>query len=503
MSRALRADEVPKDRPWWRRRSRRRRSRPRLPGGRVGRIAAYGSSRTVVEALIGARGILLAGMLGPQLFGIWALFRLILTYGTFVGLGLLRGLELEVAKARAPEDEGARRAWGRTGAGCTLGLFGLVALAALVASFLVAEPWQRQLLWAVAAGLFLERLWFFALAYLRAAGSLQQFALLELAQALGQIVLTLGLAALFGLGGAFAGFALANLMALALVHRRVPFRPALQLDRLRAMLAIGVPLSITQLLSAMLATVDRLVVGAMLGIAALGQYAFAVSVASLGLSAALIVRTVVFPDVYGRLAREDPGLITRAHLEDTIRPFVLFLSPLLGGGALLLGPLTALLLPQFEASAQPAAVFVFTGVAQGVVSLAMLAVVAARQQKLVPLFTLAALLVNAGLAAASLALGLGMIGLAAGAVVGRLAYAFGVLAIVARATGTAPMALAFRILWPIAWCAAVTFAVVLTFAPRDLEALVWALAAYALGTAPVLLLLVRTLWRLRPTAGRT
>lgn len=473
----------------------------RLTGGRLGRIAIYGSSRSLVEALIGVRGILLAGVLGPQAFGVWALFRLILTYGNFAGLGLLRGLELEVARAGADRDDARRRAWGRTAAGCVLAIFGCLAAAALIAGGLVREPWQRQLLWAVAVGLLLERLWFYGLSFMRASGSLRDFALLELAQAAAQLVLTLGLGYLFGLGGAFVGFALANLLALFLLRGRAPLRPELDPARLKAMLAVGLPLSLSQLLSAMLATVDRIVVGAWLGLAALGHYAFAVSVASLGVSAALVVQTVVFPDVYGRLDREGAAGITREHLERTIRPFVLLLSPLVGAGVLVLGLVIARLLPQYAAAAAPAAVFVFTGVAQGVVSLAMVAVVAARRQSLLPLFTLAALAVNAGLATATLALGFGMLGLATGAVVARLLYAAGVVMLVAHGAGAAPLPAALRTLWPVAWCAAATALVSGLVPPRDLASCALAVACYLVAVAPVLAVSARALHgRLRVSA---
>lgn len=472
-----------------------KRLRQRLAGGRLGRIALYGSSRSLVEALIGVRGILLAGVLGPLAFGVWALFRLILTYGNFAGLGLLRGLELEVARVPKGEGHGRRQAWGRTAAGCVLVIFGVVALAALAAAGLVREPWLRQLLAAVAAGLLLERLWFYGLSFMRASGSLRHFAMLELAQATAQLVLTLGLGYLFGLGGAFVGFALANLVALLLLRGRAPLRPELNLARLKAMLAVGLPLSLTQLLSAMLATVDRIVVAAWLGLAALGQYAFAVSVASLGVSAALVVQTVVFPDVYGRLDREGAPAITREHLERTIRPFALLLAPLVGAGALVLGLVIARLLPQYEAAVQPAAVFVFTGIAQGIVSLAMVAVVAARRQHVLPLFTLAALAVNAGLATATLALGFGMVGLATGAVVARLLYAAGVIMLVAHGAGAAPLPTAVRILWPVAWCAAATALVSGVVPPRDLASCAAALACYLAALAPVLVTLARAFRR--------
>lgn len=462
--------------------------------GLVGRLALYGSSRSVVEGLLGVRGIVLASVLGPYGFGIWALFRLVLGYGAFVGLGLLRGMELEVAKARGEPQRDERASWGRSAAGFTLAVFGLISAVLLAASPFVAEPWARQLLWAVAAGLLLERLYFYALNYLRACGSLGRYAVLELVQAGLQLVLTVALGVLFGVLGAFTGFVLANVISLALAGSHAPLRPAFELSRLRAMLSVGLPLSLNLLLAMLLNTVDRVVIGAMLGIEALGQYAFAVAVASLGLSAALVVRTVVFPDLYGRLADEAAATVNRSHLERTVRPFVLLLAPPVGLVALLLGPAITALLPQYAASAAAASLFIFAGVAQGATSLAILGVVAAKRQIVLPAFTVAALLVNAALAYATLASGLGLTGLAAGALIGRLAYTAGVLGLVATTAAMAPVRAATTILWPVVWCALLVSLIQASLTPAaDLPSLATAAAAYLVGVTPVLAVLARLL----------
>ena len=458
----------------------------RLCQGDLGRIALYGSSRAIVEGLIGIRGVLLAGILGPTGFGIWALFRLILTYGNFAGLGLLRGLELEVSKAHANDNVKIAWAWGRTAAGCTLAIFGGLAGIALIAAAVVGEPWLRQLLLAVAAGVLLEHFWFYGISFTRVSGSLRQFALLELAQALAQLLLTLTFGYFFGLNGAFIGFVLATLLALALLRGKAPLWPAINQGQLKAMLAVGLPLSVTQLLSATLATVDRLVLGAWLGLAALGHYAFAVSLASLGGSAALVLQTVVFPRLYGRVDRDGAAVVTREHIEQTILPFALVLAPVVGAGVLVLGLVVTRLLPQYREAIQPASAFIFTGIAQGVVGLAMVAVIAARRQSLLPLFTLAALLVNAALATGTLALGFGMTGLAAGAVVARLLYAGGVLMLVTKDALAAPLMMTLRTLWPIAWCAGATVIVTKLLPPTSAASCALALAIYALAISPVL-----------------
>jgi hypothetical protein len=86
----------------------------------VGKILAYGASRTTVDLLFGGRGILLANLLGPESFGIWALFRVGLLYCAFSAMGLLRGLELEVSHAGYPSQSAhtpAQSRWGRLPSG--------------------------------------------------------------------------------------------------------------------------------------------------------------------------------------------------------------------------------------------------------------------------------------------------------------------------------------------------------------------------------------------------
>jgi hypothetical protein len=126
--------------------------------------------------------------------------------------------------------------------------------------------------------------------------------------------------------------------------------------------------------------------------------------------------------------------------------------------------------------------------------------VAASQQRVLPLLTLGALALNAGLAFAALSLGLGLVGMAAGAVVGRLAYAAAAMALVARAAGVAPARTALSTLWPVAWCALVTASINLWLAPTELATLASALGLYALGVAPALLALARSLSGMRGRA---
>jgi hypothetical protein len=72
--------------------------------GLVGRIVVHTGSRWLIESLRGLRGLrglILVSLLVPRDFGVWTLFRIAMTYGSFAALGVPRGLEREVSQLTA------------------------------------------------------------------------------------------------------------------------------------------------------------------------------------------------------------------------------------------------------------------------------------------------------------------------------------------------------------------------------------------------------------------
>ncbi|MBK5187855.1 MAG: oligosaccharide flippase family protein, partial [Gemmatimonadaceae bacterium] len=175
--------------------------RPAAPRGRGQRIVLYAATRGTTEGMRSLRGLLLAVVLGPRAFGIWTLFRIVMRYTPLSGLGVQRGLELEIVQERALGDaEAVARADGA--ARTTLGWIFLTAiatsLAALVASLIVTDESWRIALRAVALGVVLEELWVYATTYLRARRELRRYAMLEIANASLHLVAAIALAYLFG-----------------------------------------------------------------------------------------------------------------------------------------------------------------------------------------------------------------------------------------------------------------------------------------------------------------
>jgi O-antigen/teichoic acid export membrane protein len=425
------------------------------------RIAGYGAARVVVEIILGVRGLALAAVLGPVAFGGWALMRLATGYASFGTLGIHRGLELELTRARglpAAHDDRARP--DAAALAYLLAVFGLLAVGALAASFVVQDPARMVELRIFGAAVLGEQLYGYGLVALRVRADLGRYARLELAHAGLQLVCTCVPAWAWGLNGALAGMVIGNLLSVGVVIGHVPLRPRFAPAVIRRLLGIGLPFAVTMWLGRLLGSVDRLVVAADGGRSALGYYAFAVSIAGLAATLGWVVRVVIFPDVYARAQAVGAGPAVREHVARALLPFAVLYPPLLGIAALALRPGLALIAPQYAAASAAAEVFVFSGVAGGLTSLGAVGALAGDRQRWLPAMAAGSVALNLVLSHEALRLGLGLEGVAAGAVISQTAYGLGVLGLNLRVGGqTDPVAALARAAVPLLWCAASVAAV--------------------------------------------
>jgi O-antigen/teichoic acid export membrane protein len=454
----------------------------------------YGATRGATEGMRSARGLLLAIVLGPRSFGIWTLFRIFMRYTPLSGLGVQRGLELEIVQQRALGDAQAverSNVAARTTLGWIIATALATSVAALVASFIVTDEAWRIALRAVALGVVLEELWVYATTYLRALRELRRYALLEIANATLHLIAAVGMAYLFGLRGAIAGFVIGALASLWTVRNCAPFRPALVRLQLRRLLDIGIPLALSSALTIALGTADRLVVAAYAGAATLGLYAFGVSVAGLAASLAWVIRTVIFPDVYGsaRIAGAAPAM--REHLDRTVLPFAYLFPPILGALALAMEPVMSHALPRYLPAAAAARIFIFSAGAGGITTLGAIGVVAVGRQRMLPVLSAVALCINLACSMAALEFGFGLAAVAGGAVLAQATIAAGVLAVIgskAAPKGAAPIVL--KGMLPLAWCVASVALMSRLYDPRTLAGGAASLATYALVLIPILPLML-------------
>jgi O-antigen/teichoic acid export membrane protein len=462
--------------------------------GRGRRIVLYAATRGTTEGMRSLRGLLLAIVLGPRAFGIWTLFRIMMRYTPLSGIGVQRGLEREIVQERALGDaEAVERSElsARTALGWIIATAVATSLIALIASSIVTDDTWRIALRAVSLGVVLEELWVYATTYLRALRELRRYALLEIANASLHLVAAVGLARLFGLRGAIAGFVVGALASLWTVRNCAPFRPMLAKEPLHRLLNVGIPLALSSALTIALGTADRLVVAAYGGAATLGLYAFGVSIAGLAASLAWIIRTVIFPDVYGsaRVAGAAPAM--REHLDRTVLPFAYLFPPILGLLALAMEPVMALALPRYLPAAAAARIFIFTAAAGGITTLGAIGVVAVGKQRTLPMLSGLALCINLTCSSLALHFGAGLSLVAGGAVLAQSAIAIGVLTIVGRqAAKDRAIALVLKGILPLAWCVASVVLMGLVYPPRTPSGAAASLATYLLLLIPISPLMV-------------
>jgi O-antigen/teichoic acid export membrane protein len=437
------------------------------------------------------RSVLLAAMLGPAAFGGWALLRMGMRYAGLPGLGVFRGLELELLHADSKVTTTRRDSPAATALGFILLVGGGLAALALAASLVLDDRNDRLLLRWFAVGGLAELIYGYAMVCTRVRTGLRRFAILETSTAALHIVLAIGLARVWGLAGAFAGLALANLIGIAVAVQWTPFRPALSMEALRRLLHVGLPVTITSCVAILLVTSDRWVVTLWGGPALLGYYAFAASATTAAGALALVIRTVVFRDVYGEAFSAGAASALRAHMERALLPFARLLPPLLGAVALILGPILAVILPRYIEAIAPARLFLLAGAAIGLVNLAAIGAVAAGQQRRLPLYAGVALALTVVLSVLALVAGAGLEGVAAGALAGHLLYAAAVLRLVGREAGIShPHRFVLTALLPLGWTG-----VAVAVASRLTAELTISSTLLALGVYLLLLLPLAPGWR--------
>jgi O-antigen/teichoic acid export membrane protein len=455
---------------------------------RLSHFAGYGAVRSFVEGLYGVRGMVLAGVLGAELFGLWSLFRIAQQHLRCASLGIPHGLEVEISAASggggAPGPEA--RAFCGSAVAYTLVVFGALSLLAVAGAVLAPNTRMQLVLGGLALGLLAERLWFYVATFMRASGLLWNFAWYELAHASLHLLLAVALGTAFGLWGAFTGFLLAHLAGVALASRQAPLRPAWSRDHLKPLLRIGIPVSVSSLLYTALVSVDRLMVGAFAGVEALGHYAFAVAVSGIGIVVGHVIRTVLFPEIF-HLARRAGADPSSDYLDQALLAFAWILPPVFCLVALALGPAIELILPSYAAAVPAARPFIFIGIVQGLATVASLGVVAGGRQRFLPWITGGAFVANFILSVGVLALGLGLEILAATALLCRIAYA---LALVLAARGVTGWrrrkSVALQLGAPIALCAALALLLGHVFPDPGLREAGLALGLYVLGIAPLM-----------------
>jgi O-antigen/teichoic acid export membrane protein len=410
---------------------------PLIPGAASREPSTLLAIGSVAGASVGARFLrfvkvlVVARLLGPESFGAFAALVVLINYGQFLELGASTAAFRDLASAVGRRDaREARRAAGRM-ATLKLGAALLLGAGALVASFVPGMPPPlRQGLVALPAIAVSSALVSQVLLQLQADGRSHDYGRATVLAAACDLVLSVGLAAAWGLAGLLVAAALSPVVALAWAARRRALAPPLALDGplLRRLVRTGAPLAALALLDQSLLSLDQVLVMGFLSLKDLGLYnvafVLAEAVRTLGAAGAAVLGP--------RLLREHArgGGSLEAIRRHTLQPVLLYASVLplpigllwIGGGAAL-----ARFYPAYSGAVAPMQILLlasgFLVVLGGVTT--FLFAIDKHPRNL--LFLGPALALNVVLDLVLLHLGWGLMAIAAGSLVTYFAYAVALL----------------------------------------------------------------------------
>jgi O-antigen/teichoic acid export membrane protein len=233
-----------------------------LTGGLAMGLLALGRSFWVARAL------------PPAAFGAWSVLQLVLLYGGSCHLGVAIALPNEMVAREARQDLDGSRELARSGCTLTLGLGAAFALATLVLPRALLGDTLAQYRCLFAMTFFSQQLFMHVGSLLRGQMQFQRIALAQTVFGAGSILLMIVLLPLLGIRGGLIAMLAANLAGACVgagVLRHYGFGrvPA---AAFRFLLAAGLPLLVTFLVGTGLQSVDRVLVGRMLGQGPLGYY---------------------------------------------------------------------------------------------------------------------------------------------------------------------------------------------------------------------------------------
>ncbi len=380
------------------------------------------------------RGLVAARLLGPAAYGSWSALLLVLDYGLLSQLGLQQGLDREVPGSLAsdPPEKTARIKRG--------GLSGMVVLWAVFAVgvivYLLMRPRRLEEGWGLAGvslmlvAVLLQLVIYYFCTLLRSHGRIGAVSKTLTIQALTGGLAGLLLVLWIGLWGLLWGWLVGQAAALVYVRRRgadvVPHKFELN-ESTRRLLVVGFPIFLFTASTAVLKSVDRILILKFLGHEELGLYSVGLMAMALLLYFPESISFVLYPRLITRFRMtQDPD----ATALELVRPLaaVAWAMPFVVGFAFFwVEPLIAFVLPQYLPGADAVSILLFGAIGLGLASIPSFYIMAiGRQTRLVPLAA-GVILIDVALVLGLLQAGWKLTGVAFGVSTGYLIYGIGLL----------------------------------------------------------------------------
>lgn len=321
------------------------------------------SANLVAQTARFIKNFVLAGLLGPQLFGLWNGFQVFLLYGANSHLGILHAINREIPLSRGRGESELIPQLAR--AGLTVSLLNSTLVGTIlfvIGTFLDSTTIESTALKLIAAVLIAQQVFLYYQFLLRAEDNFRLLSRVLVIAVVLELVASIALVYWIGFNGIFYGLLISNttvLLICLVAERRVVSRLELDFRLIKRLVRIGFPIMLTVLSYGLLTSIDRVMVITFLGSESLGYYAIGpLAITAIG-SLPIAINQVLFPkssERYG--ATDDPE-----SLAGFVRIPTLAIAHAMGlvlGAAFILLPLITLILPKY-APGIPAARILFVG----------------------------------------------------------------------------------------------------------------------------------------------
>lgn len=395
-------------------------------------------------------------VLGPALWGLWQGVKLIIQYGSNMHLGVLNAMHREVPILRGKGDTQEQLEVTRVAGSFGLSVGTVLSALIVLSTFLLElSPELKLSLRFVGVLVFVSYLNAYYGILLRAHNQFGVLSVMAGITGLGNL-LSVALILLFGLTGFLTGQLLTMTAATAYGFSHSPANLAWRWDNrvLKGLVVVGFPIMLMNLSYFVFTTIDRLVILALLDTRALGYYslgylAFAPLMMLFSVSGTVLYTR--FGEKYGQA--ESPAALQR-YVALPVEKLAQGTAVLLGGLFLALPFLVQVFLPAYLPGLWAAQVLMvglfFAGVSQ-VPGYMMLTVGKATTRLAI---LVGSFIINGSAAYLAVLLGFGLVGVAAGSIVGYLAFLVASTVSVMRsleATAQGTAAVLVRVAAPLAY----------------------------------------------------
>lgn len=307
-------------------------------------------SVTALSALVSfVTGIWLRNILGPEEYGVWLVFAMILTYGYYLNLGILDGFSRDVPRLLGEKKTKSVQQVRNVVFTWLLSSAVIVILAAIIILLL---PLSRvETILSICAVLLIP-LQNMALFHNHLFLTTQQFSVVAVIQLLigsVQYLLMTVFALKGGIYGLFLGMFIGNILAISYARFKVTYRISIEWDWkvFREMLSYGLPITLIGLLFSALTTLDRLMAFLFLGPVSAGHYGMTFFVYQAIMVLPGVFYQVMYPKInfhYGQTGQKKA--LKTLLLHPTI--YISYMSPFLIGPLYFIFPVfTEIFMPDY------------------------------------------------------------------------------------------------------------------------------------------------------------